>query len=371
LSVFPDMRTNRFLALAILLSTACVDLNSGPQSTMSLPVITTQPTAQMVALGAPATFSVVATGDSLAYQWYKGAAAIAGATSATYTIPSTVVGDGAVYQVLLGNSAATVASDTVRLTVVVPLSIVGYRLVGGTASSTNQGYSSTTANQAAVFVGGAGDLTLVNATIAKSGTATAASTGANAAVQVESGGHVVLTGGSIATDSTGATALYATQGSSAEMFRGTIATTGSSAYGILATVGATVRVENTPIRVQSDTIARATGSSTVSLLINADTLSGALIADASSTISATLQNGAKLTGAVQGAALSIDAASSWVVTSNSALTTLTLPGGISGSSISNIVGNGFTVTYAASLPGNAALGGATYTLVGGGQLVPR
>ncbi|MDB4889535.1 MAG: hypothetical protein JWL61_1390 [Gemmatimonadetes bacterium] len=365
------MRTTKLLALSILLSTACVDLNSGPQSTIKIPAITTQPTVQMVALGAPATFSVVATGDSLTYQWYKSAALITGATAATYTIPATVVGDAAVYQVLVTNSAASIASDTARLTVVVPVNLIGYRLIGGTASSTNQGYSSTTGDQAAVFVASGGDLTLVNATIAKSGNATTPSTGANAAVHAESGGHVVTTGGSIATDSAGATALYATQGASIEMYRGTISTTGSSAYGILAAAGGTVRVERTPIRVLSDTIARASGASTVTLLIDADTLSGALVADASSTISATLQNGAKLTGAVQGAALSIDASSSWVVRSNSALTTLTLPGGITGSSIANIVGNGFTVTYSASLPGNAALGGATYTLVGGGQLVPK
>jgi hypothetical protein len=365
------MRTTKFLTLSILLSTACVDLNSAPQSTVSIPTITTQPTAQTVILGAPATFSVVATGDSLTYQWYKSAALISGATSTTYTIPATVVGDGAVYQVLVTNPTASISSDTVRLTVVVPVSIVGYRLIGGTASATNQGYSSTTGDQAAVFVASGGDLTLVNATIAKSGNTTTPSTGANAAVHAESAGHVLMTGGSIATDSAGATALSATQGASIEMYRGTISTTGASAYGILAAVGGTVRVERTPIRVLSDTIARASGASTVSLLIDADTLSGALVADASSTIGATLQNGAKLTGMVQGAALSIDASSSWVVKSNSALTTLTFPGGITGSSITNIIGNGFTVTYSANLPGNAALGGATYTLVGGGQLVPR
>ena len=359
----------RFVAAAFL--AACVDLNSGPQSNVKIPAITTQPTAQTAVLGSPATFSVVATGDSLTYQWFKSAALISGATSPTYTIPATVLGDAALYQVVVSNAAASIASDTVRLTVTVPVSLVGYRLVGGTAASTNQGYSSTTSDQAAVFVSSGGDLTAVNPTITKSGNASAATSTANAAVQAESGGHVAITGGSIATDSAGATALSATQGASIEMYHAAITTTGKSAYGILATVGGTVRVENTPIRVQSDTIARASGASTVTLLINADTLSGALVADASSTINATLQGGAKLTGAVQGAALTVDASSSWVVTSNSALTTLTLPGGITGTSIANIIGNGFTVTYSASNPGNAALGGATYTLAGGGQLVPR
>jgi hypothetical protein len=366
------MRKTLLLALSVGLATACVDLNSGPSTpTKAIPVITTQPASQIVLEGAPVTFTVVATGDSLAYQWYKGTTLISGATSTTYTIPTTVANDAALYQVLVTNSAAAIASDTARLTIMIPATVVGYRLVGGTASSTNRGYSSTTPDQSAIYVASGGDLTLVNPTITKSGNATGASQGANAAVNAESGAHVLSTGGSVSTDSAGATALYATQGASIEMFRATISTTGASAYGILATLGANIRVERTPIRVQSDTIARSTGASVVTLLINSDTLSGALIADASSTINATLQGGAKLTGAVQGAALSIDATSTWVVTTNSALTTLTLPAGVTGSSISNIIGNGFTVYYSASLPGNAALGGATYTLAGGGQLVPR
>ncbi|MEO9187330.1 MAG: hypothetical protein ABI467_27800 [Kofleriaceae bacterium] len=348
-----------------------MDLNSAPTSTKAFPTITTQPTPQSVMVGAPATFTVVATGDSLTYQWYKATGAITGATSTSYTIPATVIGDAALYQVVVTNSAASIASDTARLSVLVPQTIVAYRLVGGAASATNQGYTSTSTDESTIYVAGGGDLTLVNPTIAKSGRGTSAS-GTNAAVRVESAGHVLMTNGSISTDSAGAIALSATgQGSSIEVYRGAITTTGTSAYGILAALGANIRVERTPIRVASDTIARATGASVVTLLINADTSSGALIADASSTITATLQAAAQLTGAVQGAALSIDATSTWVVTANSALTTLTLPGGIAGATIPNIVGNGFTVTYVASLPGNAALGGNSYTLTGGGQLVPR
>ena len=367
------MQTNRLFALAILLSTACVDLSSGTTAPVrSFPAITTQPTSQTVIAGQPATFSVVATGDSITFQWYKGTASIPGATSATYTIPATVENDASLYQVLVTNSAASIASDTVRLTVNVPASIVAYRLVGGSAASTNQGYSSTTSDQAAVFVGSSGDLTLINPTIVKSGSATSTTPGANAALQAESAGHVLITGGNVATDSAGATALYATgQGSSIEMYRGAISTTGASAYGMLAAAGAKVRVERTTIRTQSDTIARATGASAVTLLIVGDTLSGALVADASSSITTTVQSAAKLTGTMQGVALSLDGTSSWVVTGNSALSTLTLPSGVTGTSIANIVGNGFTVTYVASLPGNAALNGATYTLAGGGQLVPK
>jgi hypothetical protein len=365
------MRTHRILALALLLSTACVDLSSAPTASQVFPVITTQPISQVDTLGSPAIFTVVATGDSLTYQWYKGTTLIYGATAPTFTIPSTVGSDAGIYQVVITNTSAAIASDTASLTVVVPANLVGYRLVGGVVTTTNQGYSSTTPNQSAIYASGGAELTLINPTIVKSGNATSASPGTNAAVRVDGGAHVLVTSGRISTDSTGATALYATQGASIEMYGGTISTTGASAYGILATVGANIRVERTAMRTLSDTLARATGSSTVTLLANGDSLSGALVADASSTINATLQNGGKLTGVVQGAAVSIDGTSAWIVTGNSVVTTLTLPAGPVGSTIPYILGNGYNVYYSASLPGNAALLGMTYWLSGGGQLVPR
>lgn len=62
--------------------------------------------------------------------------------------------------------------------------------------------------------------------------------------------------------------------------------------------------------------------------------------------------------------------SSWSVTADSALTTLSDTGGISGTMITNIHGNGHTVTYDSILPGKSALGGKTYTLEDGGMLKP-
>ena len=53
--------------------------------------ITTQPVSQSVVANTPVTFNVVATVSSkgnLRYQWYRNNALIAGATSASYTIPS-------------------------------------------------------------------------------------------------------------------------------------------------------------------------------------------------------------------------------------------------------------------------------------------
>ena len=51
------------------------------------PSIVTQPVNQSIIAGQTATFSVVAAGGPLNYQWQKNGTAINGATSASYTTP--------------------------------------------------------------------------------------------------------------------------------------------------------------------------------------------------------------------------------------------------------------------------------------------
>jgi len=84
-----------------------------------MPTITTQPTAQTVAAGQTATFSVVASGTApLAYQWQSNGAAISGATAASYTTPATVAASsGTGYNVVVSNAAGSVTSSTATLTV--------------------------------------------------------------------------------------------------------------------------------------------------------------------------------------------------------------------------------------------------------------
>jgi hypothetical protein len=74
--------------------------------------------------------------------------------------------------------------------------------------------------------------------------------------------------------------------------------------------------------------------------------------------------------AVWRVSLALDTISTWSVTANSVLTSLSESAGVSGTSINNIKGNGFTVTYDQSLSANSYLGGKTYTLVNGGTLAP-
>ena len=76
-------------------------------------------TSVSVIEGQPASFSVVASGSApLVFQWRRGGAAIAGATSATYTIAATTLADnGAIFDVVVTNAAGTATSAPFTLTV--------------------------------------------------------------------------------------------------------------------------------------------------------------------------------------------------------------------------------------------------------------
>ena len=82
------------------------------------PAISTQPAAQTVTAGQTATFSVTATGTAPSYQWKKGDTDISGANASTYTTNATAIGDsGAVFTVVVSNSAGSVTSSSATLTV--------------------------------------------------------------------------------------------------------------------------------------------------------------------------------------------------------------------------------------------------------------
>ncbi|MCK9205228.1 MAG: T9SS type A sorting domain-containing protein [Bacteroidales bacterium] len=102
-----------------------------------------------------------------------------------------------------------------------------------------------------------------------------------------------------------------------------------------------------------------------------ETLSGNFTADATSTLSMILQNNTNLTGNAQNAGIAIDGTSSWTLTGNSVMTTVIDPSGISGFTVTNIIGNGYNIHYDSSLTGNQYLGGLTYSLVNGGVLTPE
>jgi hypothetical protein len=86
-------------------------------ATLAEPEITTQPAAQTVNSGTRATFTVGASGTSVAYQWYRNGTAIAGATGARYTIPVAGANDAGTYTVTVKNTAGSVTSAGAALAV--------------------------------------------------------------------------------------------------------------------------------------------------------------------------------------------------------------------------------------------------------------
>jgi hypothetical protein len=131
----------------LLISLALVSCGTGGGNASSgnnvvAPSITAQPSNQTVTAGQTATFSVGATGTpSPTYQWSKNNAAIAGATSASYTTPVTVAADnGSQFTVTMSNSAGSITSTAATLTVNVPPSV--------TTQPSNQ---TVTAGQTATF----------------------------------------------------------------------------------------------------------------------------------------------------------------------------------------------------------------------------
>lgn len=115
-----------------------------------------------------------------------------------------------------------------------------------------------------------------------------------------------------------------------------------------------------------------TGSNGATVVFNADSeaLNGSIIANSISSITAVLSNNTTYTGAINTSnaltniSLSLDKTSHWNVTGTSYVGALT----DSDTTFSNIKDNGNTIYYNSSA--NTALKGKTYTLQGGGKLVP-
>jgi hypothetical protein len=173
-------------------------------------------------------------------------------------------------------------------------------------------------------------------------------------------GIFTMTGGSLAYTSTTGPLFYVNNSTGVITLKGVEVT---AASGVLIDASANSRWGTS-----------GANGGTVFFRANGQMLAGDMTADAVSSITAILQNGSSLTGAInpdnaaKAANLTLDATSSWTVTADAYLTCLTLEAGVSGDAITNITGNGHAVYYDASTCPD--LGGATYTLNGGGVLTP-
>ncbi len=115
-----------------------------PPPAATAPAVTTAPASLTVNAGQPATFTVTASGTApLAYQWQRSDTAVAGATSASFTLATPTAADsGSTWRVVVSNAAGIVTSAAATLTVnpapVGPALIaqpVGITVVAGTPAN--------------------------------------------------------------------------------------------------------------------------------------------------------------------------------------------------------------------------------------------
>lgn len=106
------------------------------------PIVATHPASQAASPGGSVTFTVTGTGTGLTYQWLFNNLAIAGATSASYSLAAVTAANAGNYSVRLTNAGGTVTSNAATLTVNAPapgvafLSNLSVRARAGSGSET-------------------------------------------------------------------------------------------------------------------------------------------------------------------------------------------------------------------------------------------
>jgi hypothetical protein len=177
-----------------------------------------------------------------------------------------------------------------------------------------------------------------------------------------SSGTITLTGGSFKYTPTAGPLIYSTNATSYVNWNGVAVTNNS---GVLAQAAA------------GNWGTSGSNGGHLVMVMNGQTLSGAMTADSISSLNVTLKNSSALTSAVNTAAtaktvaITMDATSTWTLAGNSYVTTLADSAGVSGSTITNITGNGYNLYYDATASANSYLASGTFTLVGGGYLLPK
>lgn len=90
---------------------------TGTGTVVSSPLISTEPLSVAAYTGRTATLSVTAQGTALTYQWYRNGVAIAGATSASYTMTNAQPAQAGTYTVTITNTLGAALSASATLTV--------------------------------------------------------------------------------------------------------------------------------------------------------------------------------------------------------------------------------------------------------------
>jgi hypothetical protein len=95
----------------------------GGSSPIPAPVVSSHPADVAVAAGTTASFTVVAQGGTLAYEWQRSSdggasyATLAGSSAATYSLTTSIADSGALFRVRVTNASGTVVSTPALLTV--------------------------------------------------------------------------------------------------------------------------------------------------------------------------------------------------------------------------------------------------------------
>ncbi len=325
---------------------------------------------------ANASGKVVITGGSVTTSGSGANGVFAHGSGASATISGTTIsatGSGAHGAMTAGGGSLKLANVSIHTTGQSAAAIATDR-GGGTISSTGGRWVTTGFKSPGIYSTGV---------VAVTG-ATITATGAEGAV-VEGANSIVVSNSTIKAAKEHGVMLYQSTSGDANAGAGSYTMSGGSltaaagpAFYVTNTTAAIVLQHGAKVNAGAGVLLRADAAGTgsgntnagkVTLTANGETLSGNIYADSKSTITATLQGSSTLTGTITNAALTLGSASRWVVTGDSTLTSLA-GAAISSTGVTNVVGNGHTVTYNAGLSANRALDGRTYTLAGGGTLKP-
>jgi Bacterial Ig-like domain (group 3) len=233
---------------------------------------------------------------------------------------------------------------------------------GGTVTVTGETARSTGPNSPAIRAAG-GTVTVASVT---------ASSTADSGAVVDGSGALVLNG----TTLTGAlhgvsilnTTAVATAAPSVVVTNGSITAASGDGFNVTGPTTASITLKGgTTLTTSTGIVVDSLLGANTAVSATGQKMTGNMVCDANSTLSLSLTTGTMLTGAINASktaktlALTLDAASTWNVTATSYVTTITDPE-ITGSTVTNIVGNGYTVYYLSSA--NPALNGTTYVLAG-------
>jgi len=250
----------------------------------------------------------------------------------------------------------------------------------GNAAITIDGSSASTsgANSAGISATASGDVSISNSSVAAS---------ASPAIAIEGTSTVNAVDSDLSTSAEDQPAVSFFQkadnedsGAAFTMSGGSLSNSGSNGA-LIANSGAagTVELSKVALSAKSGILIRAQAGEDgeggeLTVRAEGSNLAGKVVVDNASKVSLELMDGATFDGMINSeytaynANLTLDASSSWNVTGKSYLTKLCDADGISGNSVTNITGNGYTVYYNSNA--NIYLKGKIYTLKGGGYLKP-